>query len=343
MKSMENTKQREVWVDNVKIIACILVVLGHFFQSMTMANILPSNDLYLYFDQTIYYFHVPLFFICSGYLYQKYSKVDDASSWGRNVLKKLVTLGVPYVTFSAITWLLKTLFSSSVNNQIGKLDDTLLFHPTAPYWYLYALFFLFLITPTFRNKTTAAVGLMAAVILKALGLTGEYSIQAISYIFKNEIWFVIGMCISVFGLRAYLVRSKAIISLAMGIIFLGLSVLVHRIDARTGFISFFLGLIACYSIISLTARCSDNSKQLVVMGFGAQYTMPIFLMHTLFAAPLRTLMLMLGIQNPVVHVALGILISFTGPIIVAEIMQKMKWAEFFLYPGKYFKNKLKDF
>lgn len=38
--------KREKWVDDVKVIACILVVLGHFFQSMTKASILPENDLY---------------------------------------------------------------------------------------------------------------------------------------------------------------------------------------------------------------------------------------------------------------------------------------------------------
>lgn len=32
-------RTREKWVDDVKVIACILVVLGHFFQSMTKANI----------------------------------------------------------------------------------------------------------------------------------------------------------------------------------------------------------------------------------------------------------------------------------------------------------------
>ena len=30
-------RTREKWVDDVKVIACILVVLGHFFQSMTKA------------------------------------------------------------------------------------------------------------------------------------------------------------------------------------------------------------------------------------------------------------------------------------------------------------------
>ena len=41
-------KTREKWVDDVKVIACILVVLGHFFQSMTKANILPEGNMWVY-------------------------------------------------------------------------------------------------------------------------------------------------------------------------------------------------------------------------------------------------------------------------------------------------------
>lgn len=50
---MEITNDREVWVDNVKANACILVVLGHFFQSMVKAGIYQDNILYQWFDQTI--------------------------------------------------------------------------------------------------------------------------------------------------------------------------------------------------------------------------------------------------------------------------------------------------
>ena len=165
-------KQREIWIDNVKVIACMLVVLGHFFMSMVTANVLSDTDLYQWFRQTIYYFHVPLFFICSGYLCQKLSEVDGIRSWWKNVLKKILNLGVPYFAFSFATWLLKTVFSSSVNTQIGGLFDTLFIHPTAPYWYLYALFFLFLITPTFRNRSMAMIGLIIALAFKALGIFG---------------------------------------------------------------------------------------------------------------------------------------------------------------------------
>ena len=67
---------------------------------------------------------------------------------------------------------LKKVFSSSVNDQIGGLGDTLFLHPTAPYWYLYALFFIFLVTPTFSSVKVAAVGLIAALAAKVLILTG---------------------------------------------------------------------------------------------------------------------------------------------------------------------------
>ena len=165
-------KTREKWVDDVKVIACILVVLGHFFQSMVKASIMPENDLYKWFNITIYYFHVPLFFICSGYLYQKYSKVNSVDGWYRNVAKKAVALGVPYVTFSTATWVLKKVFSSSDNDQVGGLGNTLLFHPASPYWYLYALFFIFLLTPTFKSVKMAVGGLIVAIAMKTIALNG---------------------------------------------------------------------------------------------------------------------------------------------------------------------------
>lgn len=52
--------------------------------------------------------------------------------------------------------------------------------------------------------------------------------------------------------------------------------------------------------------------------------MPIFLMHTLFAVPFRTVLFRLRIHNIAVHVILGIAVGFIGPTIAAIIMKKMK-------------------
>ena len=338
---MPGVRQREIWIDNIKVIACVLVVLGHFFQSMTKAEILPANALYQWFNQTIYYFHVPLFFICSGYLYQKLSVVNDRRSWKRNVLKKALNLGIPYFAFSFATWLLKTCFSGSVNSESGGLLDTLFVHPTSPYWYLYALFFLFLITPTFKNKSRAIIGLVVALILKAIGCIeyGGERIQVVTYILSNEIWFVIGMSIKVCQLKTTIEKMKLRVPIAAGFLFLLISVVVYVMNLNNGFISFLVGLVACFSIVVLTASLFEKREQSKVFGFFARYTMPIFLMHTLCAAPLRAVLLKVGIQNAVIHVILGLAISFIGPIIVAVIMKKMKWPEIFLYPGKFIKIK----
>ena len=327
-------RTREKWVDDVKVIACILVVLGHFFQSMTKASVLPENDLYEWFETTIYYFHVPLFFICSGYLYQKYSKVNSIGSWCKNVAKKALALGVPYATFTTATWVLKKMFSSSVNDQIGGLGDTLLLHPTAPYWYLYALFFIFLVTPTFSSVKAAAVGLVVAIVAKGLILTGGgYSVYAVSTVLSNEIWFVLGMSICAFNAQ---LKDRKVQGMICGLLFMILSVVVYKAEISGSVIPFAMGLLACVAVILIVAGFEEKFGR--GMDFLAKYTMPIFLMHTLFAAPMRSILMKVGIENAVIHVVLGLVISFAGPIIAAWIMKKTKWLEFFLYPNKFIRK-----
>ena len=136
------------------------------------------------------------------------------------------------------------------------------------------------------------------------------------------------MCLSVFEFKGY---SKRITSEIVGIVFIVLSVAVYMAGIENGFIGFTLGVLACFSIIGIVISGSKQSWRLT------QYTMPIFMMHTLFAAPLRTVLFKLGIQNAVIHVVLGIGISFVGPIVTGVIMKKMKWPEVFLYPGKFIK------
>lgn len=103
-------------------------------------------------------------------------------------------------------------------------------------------------------------------------------------------------------------------------------------DGKLGGALFNLGLLACVAVILMVADFEEMFSR--GMDFLAKYTMPIFLMHTLFAAPLRSVLLKVGVTNAVAHVVLGLGISFAGPIIAAWIMKKTKWMEFFLYPNK---------
>lgn len=226
------------------------------------------------------------------------------------------------------------MFSSSVNDQIGGLGDTLLLHPTAPYWYLYALFFIFLVTPTFSSVKAAAVGLVVAIVVKGLILTGGgYGVYAVSTVLSNEIWFVLGMSICVYDVQ---LKGRKIQGTICGLLFMILSIVVYTAEISGSAISFAMGLLACVAVILIVAGFEEKFAR--GMDFLAKYTMPIFLMHTLFATPLRSILMKIGIENAVIHVVLGLVISFAVSIIAAWIMKKTKWLEFFLYPNKFIRK-----
>ncbi|MBO5248094.1 MAG: acyltransferase [Clostridia bacterium] len=324
------TKTRDQWIDLVKIYACILVVLGHFFQSMVSSEILSSTPLYEWFNRTIYYFHVPLFFICSGFLYQKYSTVRSVSRWGCNVLKKALSLGIPYFVFSLITYGLKVLFSGSVNNEAQGLLESLFLNPIPPYWYLYALFLLFFITPTAKSRREAVILMIASVLLKCLCFTAAKNIHVLRYIFENEVWFVLGMFLCTFDAPATMKKMKLAWGVVGSIVFIVLSIVFQWWN---GILAFFMGALGCFCTLLIFVRLEDLSSLKNVYRV-SKYTFPVFLLHTIFAAGLRSVLFKIGIVNPFLHVILGLIISFAGPMLAAVIMSKFKWMEFFLYPNK---------
>ena len=307
---------------------------------MVAANILDSTALYEWFISSIYTFHVQLFFICSGYLYQKTTKVNTIKSWGKNTIKKFLALGIPYFTFSIITWGLKSVFSGSVNQQVDGLYQSLFLNPIAPYWYLYCLFLLFLITPTLRDRKTVCIGFNIALFLKILISFIGCDIYAVGIVLTNEIWFVLGMSFAVFDIRRYVrVKASMLIGLCCAIVFLIGSFCMHLAQVQNEFSTFILGMYACIAIVLIFGYLFTINNQIGLLGYLSKYTMPIFLMHTIFAATLRSVLLKVGVSNSTIHVISGLLISFVGPIIAAKIMGKFKWLDVFLYPTKYLKLK----
>lgn len=119
-------------------------------------------------------------------------------------------------------------------------------------------------------------------------------------------------------------------------LFIILSIMVYTAEISSSAVSFVMGLLACVAVILMVADFEEKFGR--GMDFLAKYTMPIFLMHTLFAAPLRSVLIKIGIESAVIHVVLGLGISFAGPIIAAWIMKKTKWLEFFLYPNKFIRK-----
>lgn len=131
-------------------------------------------------------------------------------------------------------------------------------------------------------------------------------------------------------------KGKRVQGTICGLLFIILSIVVYTAEISGSVISFAMGLLACVAVILMVADYADKFGK--CMDFLAKYTMPIFLMHTLFAAPTRSVLLKMGVTNAVVHIVLGLGISIAGPIIATWIMKKTKWLEFFVYPNMFIKR-----
>lgn len=345
MNNINVSIKRFYWVDKIKIIACILVVLGHFYMSMISSKILSDSVFYNYIIQTIYTFHVPLFFVCSGFLYQHSNRVHSFNSWRLNIVDKFINLGVPYFTFTILTLALKTMFSADVNNPAGELFETLFVTPVAPYWYLYVLFVLYLITPCMRNKKNALFLFLLSLSLKivniSLSLIGISLPYIISSVSGNLIWFALGIYLY-FEQDKFVFHNKKWVTVFLFVIPVVLSLLFYRNENTRQDIKFLIGFLFTISIVSLFATYAN--KDTAYSTKLSELFMPIYVLHTICAAGVRIILLKLGISNAFIHIFLGTISSFLLPAIIYYISLKIPVLLFFFYPKKtfkYFKEKRK--
>lgn len=325
--------RKDPWVDIVKWAACMLVLLGHFFQSMIKSGIMSQTVISAWFEHTIYLFHVPLFFLCSGYLYQRNSKVNTLCEWKDSVIRKAVKLGVPYVTFSTVTYLMKQVFQDSVNTANGNsLLRTLFLNPISPYWYLYILFFIFLLTPTFKSKKQAWIALGISILIFTLQ-RNEIILQIffLQGVMRWCIWFVLGTLLSFYRDRIKFDTRWLLVSLIL------FPATIRGFRQEFGMeqvwllYSLIVGSLGCLLVLE-SAFWLNNKVSKRMIQFSRKNTLPVFLMHTIFAAGIRSVLLKFGITDLLIHSILGIGGCIVLPVVAAEIMRRSKWMYFFISP-----------
>lgn len=322
--------KREYWVDQVKILACIIVAVAHLYESMVKSGVLADSFFLRCFDMIAHYSAVQLFFICSGYLYQKNSVVNSISSWKDNIVRKLIAIGIPYFVFSIVTWLMKSISPENVNHQNGELFDSLFVHPIGQYWYLYILFFIFLITPTLQNKRMAISAVAIAFVLKLIAILSGDLIKnyLIGNLINNEFWFVLGMLLC---LQKPSILSNKKLGFTLLILLVFVSIAVTE-KSRHPLLALALELLICISILMIFRE----NKPKLMDGLIA-YTMPIYLLHTICAAVIRTGLFRLGASNHVIQIIFGALASIVGPIIIMTVLERLH-LDFLVYPNRLFKK-----
>lgn len=330
-------KQREIWIDYLRGFACILVTLGHML--MGLQDQIISSQLITFCIDFIYHFHVYLFFFCSGYLLQKsFSDSNHSRNFFYKKLYRCFDFITLYILFSAITFFVKIVLSGDVNTPVEhSFLQTLLNHPINQMWYLYAIAVITLCTPMVQNehglKFVTSVAILLKVMFYALALNDNLYLP-FRFLFENEIWYVLGIICA----YKHVLPTKRT-ALVAALAFIATDIAIYFCDINNELINTILtfsGIIASTGFFVWFA--SKKNKTPLGWELLAKYMLPIYLLHTIFAAGIRIILIRFGIMSVWIHLVMGLLFSFGGPIICGVIAERIRILNVFFYPSKTIKS-----
>ncbi len=326
--------ERDLLADRLKAYACFLVLFGHVLRGVRLSGVDIPEVLYIA-ENFIWSFHVQLFLFLNGYVY----KITGGSFFkgtGKDfVLRKLLNLGVPYTAFS-VMYIVINSFVSGANTRSELSDILSLFtEPTAQYWYLYALFFVFLAWTVLSHFTgNLQITLIFAAVGYILPLFGV-GFGCLESAVYAAIPFGLGTLADFDGVK----RCKPFARYAV--------VICHAVS---GYALSALGLIGnavikeammLFGIAASVLFVSEVTKLLAVgrsLDFLGMYSFQVFLLHTVFTAAARVALLRLGITSWVLHVAVGTACGILFPVLCARIARKTLYLDFFFFPEKTLKR-----
>lgn len=196
-----NSKSKINWILILQAWAMLWVVIGH-------APLLPVNELQPLYVETLYRFaysfHMPLFIFVSGYLFYL-TRIDRPMPYGNMVLDKLKRLGIPYLFFTVIAMVLKTMFSEHMARpssiSLGELVHSIIYPgegPLSELWFIAMIFWMFILRPvwtfSFTHKYLPLLYIFLLTILHIYANSIEdIELLSISSAMKNAIFFYLGL------------------------------------------------------------------------------------------------------------------------------------------------------
>ncbi len=262
-------------IDVAKAICIILVVVGHY----TPVN---SPKWYMLLHDVIYTFHMPLFMFASGFIYLVTKKNICYKDF---IVKKFKRLMVPYFVTSVIIIAIKLLTErhANIENPVSFFSFLEMFwKPEAGYflWFIWALWWMFVITSLFKTKGQRSIFLIISIILYFLPI--DFSeLFCLKQVKDYYVWFMLGVCCAEIkpngGLIKQLAKYPFASLLAFAISIKGVS--LGLTDSKIYL--FFAALIGICFIVTLSQQIiTFNNLNVWVKLSSVSYI--IYLFHTTF-------------------------------------------------------------
>ncbi len=336
-------KARTDWVDYAKAIGIILVVYGHVARGLFNVGIDISEDLYQLADSIVYSFHMPLFFFLSGLFF--YHSFVKRGGFGL-AFNKIDTIVYPYLLWSLLQGGIEVIFSNYTSGSVSILDILKVWEPRAQFWFLYALFFVFLsaifVYSCVSEKYTIIVLLLSGVLY--ITQTKFPYIQILAFINDNFVFFVLGIVFVKYKIDEMF--SPLVVLLVSMVAFVIAQYLFHIFFDKTyidkGLGSLLLSCISILFVVFLSITLSKCTGRFFA-SLGAA-SMAIYLMHILAGSGIRiVLSKVFGVESFAIHLFAGCLFGLLLPLLAFQIITSFRIPFILSAPlSKYFPSYLKS-
>lgn len=267
------TKERMLYIDRLKALAMIMVVMGHTIYFCMYHEALPDDAVF----HIICTFHVPLFFFLSGVVISKLPDNKKVLTKAYRFLKPMLIIGL----INAVV--------------IGSVRSFFLDGGHNGYWYLLMLtIFYLLLLPfnlnTTKNKYYSMIidGIIALAIWLAFYAAmriDHVAIEALNPWAGFAFWpfFIIGFFIRKYNLLHFLTNYPWLTILLTTLYLILVITFISSLDHLPIVLDFLIGLIAIFALIGIFYQFDSSNKwlnrQLLLIG---NSTLEIYVFHYFF-------------------------------------------------------------
>lgn len=325
-------RKRTVWIDALKGLASLAVVLGHVTASyLDRGQFAQHRNILLWLFNGIYAFHMPLFFIISGFVFALAYSCQDGTLKSPGIKLQIANMLILYFLWNILFGAGKILFSAYVANPYQL--SSLLWVPLRAVdlsWYLYVLIFCYLLTLLVWNKAPAAALFVVSMVCC---LIRDWSFLPISSITLFSVpmyyvFFLFGFLLQQHPAALDKLSKPAAVLLNFAA---GAGILcVWQLTVKPGesfpwsgipFVGALMAFALSASLIGLFKKLSAiaSFRVLSLIGFNS---LEIYVMHPFVLKLMRLILPRLGITGFCVSILLCFLVSSAAPILVSSALKK---------------------
>lgn len=324
--------KRETWLDGLKGFAIILVVLGHVLSGYLDARTFSEAYVSFYHVRTwIYSFHMPLFFVISGYTFTL-AYYRDGKLRRSGFFRQMINLLWIYVLFCLLQWWVKQLVPDLVNE--AYTEDTLknmFLEPLGNFWYIYVLFVFYGLAALLKMPRWPAQWglLLGGIAIVCADIHMDWTALTRYRILYHLCFFFLGTVLCRY--RAYLKNQKL---MGVSAMFLATAFVFYVFLYARGWYANWKLLIALSTSYVMIWQFQKLGGCRVFQLCG-RYCLEIYLLHTFFTAGLRTLLCQWGVTSPWLSVWLNFLISMGASLLIAFLAGKTWIMDIVFRPARF--------